>query len=72
MILEVVDQGRLEKLAVVNGSTGKDIDGRAYIGGYRLNTSGYESIWFDKSVWNVETLPKQDGILAYRLIRKAD
>ena len=36
MILEVIDQGRLEKLAVVNGSTGKDIDGRAYIGGYRL------------------------------------
>ena len=33
MILEVVDQGRLEKLAVVNGSMGRDIDGRAYIGG---------------------------------------
>ena len=72
MILEVVDQGRLEKIAVINGSMGKDIDGRAYIGGYRLNTSGYESVWFDKSVWNVETLPKQDGILAYRLTRKAD
>ena len=26
----------------------------------------------DKSVWNVETLPKQDGIIAYRLTRKAD
>nr|DAS34646.1 MAG TPA: hypothetical protein [Caudoviricetes sp.] len=24
MILEVIDQGRLEKLAVVNGSAGKD------------------------------------------------
>lgn len=72
MTLEVIDQGRLEKLAVVNGSMGKDIDGRTYIGGYRLNTGGYESIWFDKSVWNVKTLPKQDGILAYRLTRKAD
>lgn len=72
MILEVVDQGRLEKLAVVNGRAGKDIDGRSYIGGYRLNTSGYESVWFDKSVWNVEALPKQDGILAYRLTRKVD
>ena len=65
MILEVADQGRLEKLAVVNGSMGRDIDGRAYIGeGYRLNTGGYESAWFDNSVWNVETLPKQDGIIA--------
>lgn len=26
MILEVVDQGRFEKLAVVNGSAGKDIE----------------------------------------------
>lgn len=72
MILEVADQGRLEKVAVVNGCADKVIDGRAYIGGYRLNTSGYEEIWFDKSVWSVETLPKQDGILAYRLTRKAD
>lgn len=31
-----MDQGRFEKIAVVNGSAGKDIDGRAYIGGYRL------------------------------------
>lgn len=72
MILEVIDQGRLEKIAVVNGSAGKDIDGRAYIGGYHLNSGGYGSVWFDKSVWNVETLPKQDGIIAYRLTRKAD
>ena len=67
-----MDKGRLEKLAVVNGCAGKDIDGRAYIGGYRLKSNGYESVWFDKSVWNVESLPKQDGILAYRLSRKAD
>ena len=52
MILEVMDHGRFEKIAVVNGSAGKDIDGRAYIGGHRLNSSGYES------VWNVETLPQ--------------
>jgi len=72
MILEVIDQGRLEKLAVVNGSAGKDIDGRVYIGGYHLNSGGYGSVWFDKSVWNVETVPKQDGIITYRLTRKAD
>ena len=71
MILEVIDQGRIERIGVVNGSAGKDIDGRAYIGGYRLNSSGYESVWFDKSVWNIESLPKQDGIIAYRLTRKA-
>lgn len=70
MILEVIDQGRIEKIAVVNGCAGKDIDGRAYIGGYRLNTSGYEEIWFDKSVWDVETLPKWNGVPAYRLTRK--
>ena len=67
-----MDRGRFEKIAVINGSAGKDINGRAYIGGYRLNSSGYESVWFDKAVWNIETLPKQDGILAYRLTRKAD
>lgn len=65
MILEVIDQERIERIGVVNGSAGKDIDGRAYIGGYRLNSSGYES------VWNIEPLPKQDGIIAYRLTRKA-
>lgn len=72
MRLEVIDQGRLERLALIDSSAGKDIDGRTYIGGYRLNSGYYEEIWFDKSVWNVETLPKQDGIIAYRLTRKAD
>ena len=67
-----MDQGRIERIGVVDGSVGKDIDGREYIGGYRLNSSGYESVWFDKSVWNIETLPKQDGIIAYRLTRKED
>lgn len=72
MILEVIDRGRIERIAVVNGSMGKDIDGRVYIGGYRLNSNGYESVWFDKSVWTIEALPKQDGIIAYCLTRKAD
>ena len=44
MILEAIDQGRLERLAVVNGSAGKGIDGRTYIGGYHLNSGGYGSI----------------------------
>lgn len=71
MIFEVEDQGRLERLGVVNSDVDKSIDGRKYIGGYRLNTSGYESVWFDKSVWNIETLSKDDGIPVYRLTRKA-
>lgn len=54
MILEVIDQGRIERIGVVNGSAGKDIDGRTYIGGYHFNCGFYEEIWFDKSVWNVE------------------
>lgn len=67
-----MDQGRFEKLAVVNGTSRKDIDGRVHVGGYRLNSSGYESVRFDKSVWNVEILPKQDRIITYRLTRKEE
>ena len=72
MRLEVIDQGRLERLALIDSSAGRDIDGRTYIGGYRLNSSYYEEIWFDKSVWDVETLPKWNGVPAYRLTRKVD
>lgn len=43
---------------------------RTYIGGYRITSGYYEEIWFDKSVWNVETLPKWNGVPAYRLTRK--
>ena len=72
MRLEVIDQGRLEKFALIDSSVGKDIDDRTHIGGYRFNSGHYEEIWFDKSVWNVETLPKWNGVPAYRLTRKAD
>ena len=40
MILEVLDQGRLERLAVINGFAGKDINGRAYIGGLPSHSEG--------------------------------
>lgn len=36
MILEIDDQGRLEKIVVVSGSSEKTVDGRKLIGGYRL------------------------------------
>lgn len=70
MRLEVIDQGRFEKLALVDGSADRDVDGRSYIGGYRLGSRCCEEIWFDKSVWHVETLPKRNGVQAYRLTRK--
>ena len=70
MRLEVLDQGRFEKLALVDGSADREVDGRTYIGGYRLASRCCEEIWFDKSVWNVETLPKRNGVQAYRLTRK--
>ena len=71
MILEVDDQGRLERIAVIDGDPDKTVDGRRYIGGYRLNTSGFESVWFDKAVWDVTPMPKENGIAAHRLVRKA-
>lgn len=56
MILEVDDQGRIE---------------RRLIGGCRLNTSGYESIWFDKAVWDVTLIADDMYTKTYRLTRKA-
>ena len=70
MRLEVIDQGRIERFALIDSSAGKDIDGRTYIGGYHFNCGFYEEIWFDKSVWNVETLPTRHDVPAYRLTRK--
>lgn len=71
MILEVDDQGRLERIAVTSAESDRIVDGRRFIGGYRLNTSGFESIWFDKAVWDVTPMPKENGITKYRLVRKA-
>lgn len=71
MILEVDDQGRLERIAVTSAESDREIDGRRFIGGYRLNTSGFESVWFDKAVWNVAPMLKENGIETYRLTRKA-
>lgn len=71
MILEVDDQGRLERIAVVNGTVEKNVDGRRLIGGFRLNTSGFEEIWFDKAIWDVTLISETDGIKKYQLVRKA-
>lgn len=71
MILEVEDQGRLEVIAITSAESDREVDGLRYIGGYRLNSSGFESIWFDKAVWDVTLMPKENGISKYRLVRKA-
>lgn len=70
MILEVDDNGRLERIAIIRGNSDKEVDGRKFFGGYRLKTEYLEGIWFDKAVWDV-ALISEEGIPQYRLTRKA-
>lgn len=70
MILEVDDRGRIERFAVVSGNSDRVTDGRRLIGGCRLNTSGYETIWFDKAVWDVTLIAEDAYTKTYRLTRK--
>lgn len=46
MILEVDDDGRLERIAVIEDQPGRTGGERQFIGGYRLNTSRLEGVWF--------------------------
>lgn len=71
MILEVDDGGRLEKIAVIEGPPGKTTDERVLIGGYRLNTSHLEGVWFDLAVWDVALTAEDVYTKTYRLTRKA-
>lgn len=70
MILEVDDQGRLERIAIVAGDSDRVTDERRLIGGYRINTSGYENVWFDKAVWDVALVSGNEHFKTYRLTRK--
>nr|FAA02936.1 MAG TPA: hypothetical protein [Siphovirus LN-2020-1] len=70
MILEVDDQGRIEKIVVIGDSTDYIVNGRRLIGGYRLKSEHLEEVWFDKAVWDV-ALISEDGIPQYRLTKKA-
>lgn len=70
MILEVEDNGRLERIAIVAGDSDRVTDERRLIGGYRINTSGYENIWFDKAVWDVTLIAEDMYTKTYRLTRK--
>ena len=71
MILEVDGGERLETIAVIGDSTDYIVNGRRVIGGYRLNASREESIWFDKAVWDTALISEDEYFKTYRLTRKA-
>lgn len=71
MILEVDDQGRLERIAVIEDSPKVTADERRFIGGYRLNTSHLEGVWFDLAVWDVALIAEDVFTKTYRITRKA-
>ena len=70
MILEVDDNGRLERIAVIRGNSDKEVDGRKFFGGYRLKTEYLEEIWFDMAVWDIAMMDENDHFKTYRLTRK--
>lgn len=70
MILEVDDNGRLEKIVVIRGNSDKEVDGRKFFGGYRLRSEYMEEVWFDRAVWDITSV-SEAGIPQYRLTRKA-
>ena len=70
MILEVDDNGRIERIVLIKTTPERVVDGRRLIGGYRLKTEYMEEVWFDKAVWEVTAI-SETGIPQYRLTRKA-
>ena len=71
MILEVDDNGRLERIAVIRGNSDKEVDGRKFFGGYRLKTEYLEEVWFDLAVWDAALISEDEYFKTYRLTRKA-
>lgn len=69
MILQVIDGGKIEKIAI-RGVPSREIEGREYIGGYRLDGT-FDELWFDKAIWDITLISELDGIKQYRLVRKA-
>lgn len=70
MILEVDDNGRLERIAVIPGNSDKEVDGRKFFGGYRLKTEYLEEVWFDLAVWDTALISEGEYFKTYRLTRK--
>lgn len=71
MILEVDDDGRLERILVIEDSPKVTADERRFIGGYRLHTNYLEGVWFDLAVWDVTLVAEDVHHKTYRLARKA-
>ena len=71
MILEVDDQGRIERIAIIGGTEERVVDGRRLIGGYRPANGVYDEIWFDKALWESTLIYEGEYVTGYRLTRKA-
>lgn len=69
MILEVEDQGRIERIAIIGGTQEKVVDGRRLIGGYRPANGVYDEIWFDKALWEITLIYEGEYVTGYRLVR---
>lgn len=70
MILEVEDQGRIERIAIIGGTEERVVDGRRLIGGYRPANGVYDEIWFDKALWESTLIYEGEYVTGYRLTRK--
>jgi hypothetical protein len=71
MILEVDDNGRIERIAIIGGAEERVVDGRRLIGGYRPANGVYDEIWFDKDLWEIDLIHEGKYITGYRVVRKA-
>lgn len=71
MILEVEDQGRIERIAIIGGTQEKVVDGRRLIGGYCPANGVYDEIWFDKALWESTVIYEGEYVTGYRLVRNA-
>lgn len=70
MILEVDDNGRLERILVIEDPPKGTTDERRFIGGYRLHTNYLEGVWFDLAVWDTALISEDEYFKTYRLTRK--
>lgn len=70
MILEVDDQGRVERFVVIRSNPEKTVDGRQLFGGVRVSPGNLEEIWFDMALWGVTLMPDNEHFKTYRLTRK--
>lgn len=71
MILEVDDNGRVERIAIIGGVEERVVDGRRLIGGYRPANGVYDEIWFDKDLWESTLVYEGKYVAGYRLTRKS-